>query len=531
VIRAPSRAWWALVAIAIARSSAASAHEPGKKDAEVTKLFKQAIDDDYLAVALDKAEAKLEKAIKICGAENCSAPVLGKLYMGLAVVHGLGQKNMDVAKGDLTNAVEADPHVAVIEGLTSPDFDAALKDARKKAHADVADEGPPPDKAPDDETKKPDEGDKPPPKETPGSKTPSNVEETLGFEVAGYIDNTATEVLSPSSRFGFENEVAGWGVEASLLVDVVTSASTDIVATASPRWTDERVAPALSGHFKAGNATINLGADSSVESDYIAAGGNVGAAIDFAEKTITPSLSYAFEYNLAGRRGTPYDVYQRVLYSHALDLGIDFVLDKSTILVPNVTAVLEFGDSAKPYRWVPTFAPGTKIDPGASVAEVNKKRTNVVLEERVPQARQRYAVSAMLAHRFTAVTLRLDERLYIDTWGLKATTTDFMLPIDASRAFRFWPHVRFHAQTGVDFWQLAYTVKETPDGVVASSLRAGDRELGPLLGLTFGGGFRAGSDTVGVTVAVDGVYTDFLEQLYVTDRLAGFGSTTLEVKF
>lgn len=358
-----------------------------------------------------------------------------------------------------------------------------------------------------------------------------HLKKKITVELSGYLDDAATEVVSPSARFEIQNPLAQWKVGGSFMVDVVTSASADIVATASPKWTDVRYAPAIDALFSLGDANLSLGANLSVESDFIAAGASAGVSLDLANKTVTPSLSYAFGYNLGGRRGTSFDVYQRVMHSHTLQAAVAIVANKSTLLVPTFTASLEFGDSAKPYRWVPTFEPGTALVPGESVESVTQKRTTFEVEERVPEERQRYAVSTLLAHRFTTVTLRLDERLYADSWGLLASTTDFMLPIDAGSAFRFWPHARVHAQSGVSFWQLGYAARATPAGVAVTGLRTGDRELGPLVGLTMGAGCHFTADWLGVGVTADALYTRFLDHLYVTDRWAGFGAVELEADF
>ncbi|MFO0611717.1 MAG: DUF3570 domain-containing protein [Polyangiaceae bacterium] len=364
------------------------------------------------------------------------------------------------------------------------------------------------------------------------SESSPHIVKTVSVEFSGYADDNATEVLSPSTHFEIANGLSKWGVGATLMVDVVTSASTDIVATASPKWTDVRTAPSLDGYFKVGDTTISLGGGVSVESDFVAADGSAGVAVDLVAKTITPSFTYSFGYNLGGRRGTPYDIYQRVMQAHTFQGGVTFVLDKATILVPTFTASLEFGDSAKPYRWLPTFAPGTELTPGESVADVNAKRLDFEVEERLPQERQRYAVSALLAHRFTKTTLRLDERLYADSWSMVASTTDFMLPIDVGEVLRLWPHARLNVQSGVAFWQLGYSAKVTAAGVAVTGLRSGDRELGPLLGLSFGGGVKiAASDAISLGLAADAVYTRFFDALYLTDRWAGFGAATFDAEF
>lgn len=368
--------------------------------------------------------------------------------------------------------------------------------------------------------------------EKDGSDTSAPLTKTVSLEFSGYLDDAATEVVSPSIHFEIENGLAGWGIGASLMVDVVTSASADVVATASPKWTDVRTAPAVDGRFKVGDTTISLGGGASIESDYVAANGSASVAVDLASKTITPSLGYTFGYNIAGRRGTPYEIYQRVMHSHTLQGGVTFVVDKSTILVPTLTVTLEFGDSSKPYRWLPTFAPGTELTPGESAADLSGQRLDFMVEERLPQERQRYAVSALLAHRFTTTTLRLDERLYADSWSLLASTTDFTLPIDVSDVVRIWPHARAHIQSGVSFWQLGYSAKVTSAGVAVNGLRTGDREMSPLLGLSLGGGLKlAASDAISLGLAADAVYTRFFDALYVTDRWAGFGAATFDAEF
>ena len=58
-----------------------------------------------------------------------------------------------------------------------------------------------------------------------------------------------------------------------------------------------------------------------------------------------------------------------------------------------------------------------------------------------------------------------------------ASTTDARFLIDVSKRIEVGPHLRVHEQTGVDFWQIAYTVRP---GFDILAYRTGDRELGPL---------------------------------------------------
>lgn len=352
----------------------------------------------------------------------------------------------------------------------------------------------------------------------------------LRTEVSGYKDSDATNVLTPGVHAKVDGVTKGWGVGASFLVDVVTSASADIVATASPKWTDTRYVPALDGHFKVGDVTLSAGAGGSVESDYYAGSGTLGMSVDLADKSITPAFSYGFGYDIAGRRDTPLSIYSLELMRHSFASNITFVVNKSTIFVPGFAAVFELGDQEKPYRYLPTFSEGTEIAAGASREDVDLARTSVRVSENTPDVRQRYALSGLVAHRFGSATLRFEERLYIDDWLMMASTTDSTIPVDIGSSFRLWPHLRLHAQKGVSFWQSAYTVQETAQGVVVPQLRAGDRELGPLITASAGAGFRIGGDRVGVSFSADAIYTRFLDHLFIQDRIAGFAATVLDLE-
>jgi hypothetical protein len=131
-------------------------------------------------------------------------------------------------------------------------------------------------------------------------------------------------------------------------------------------------------------------------------------------------------------------------------------------------------------------------------------------------------------------TLRLEERLYADSWALAATTTDFRWFVDVASRVTVWPHVRVHAQTGVGFWQRAYAVGSVHE---LPTLRTGDRELGPLSNFGLGGGVRLAlgkpgrRDELVLSFTGDGIWTSFTDALYVKDRFSGIGTTNVEVMF
>jgi hypothetical protein len=360
----------------------------------------------------------------------------------------------------------------------------------------------------------------------------------MALELSAYHDSEHVDVVTPALATSIESPTGGWGVNGSFLVDVVTAASADIVANASPRWRETRYVPSLGGHKKVGDADLNLRGTVSREPDYLATSVGGGASIDLRQKTITPSLNYEFSYDISGRAGTPFSVFSHHIIRHGIAAGSTFVLDKATFFAASFTAVLETGDTSKPYRYVPMFSPADtpNVPVGLSVEGVNQNRLSIRVLEQLPTARQRWAVAGLLAHRFSSSTVRVEERLYIDNWGLKASTTDAQYLVDLGERVRIWPAIRANFQSAVSFWQLAYTARpaKSGPGFEVPALRTGDKELGPLVGITGGGGarFALGEKKLwAISVAGNVHYTHFLDHLYIIDRLGFFGATTLEADF
>jgi hypothetical protein len=200
----------------------------------------------------------------------------------------------------------------------------------------------------------------------------------------------------------------------------------------------------------------------------------------------------------------------------------------------------ERGDQSKVYRFVPMFPPAiaARVPVGADINLVNFYRMPFRPIEQLPTERDRYAAAVRLIHRFTQATLRLEERLYDDTWSIRATTTDMRYMQDLGRRLRAWPHLRFHAQTGANFYQLAYSALVKSDGgVLVPTYRTGDRELSPLTTVTLGAGARIAlsnpeaSTQYGVQVTGDFMYTRFFDSLFVTQRNAVYGDVGFDVEF
>jgi hypothetical protein len=352
------------------------------------------------------------------------------------------------------------------------------------------------------------------------------------MEVSGYADTDHVLVASPSIGVAISDVIAGWSVRGHYLVDVVSAASVDIVSTASSKWLEYRHAGSADASIKLGDASVAASGVVSIEPDYFSLAGGGTLSLDLFDKNVTPFVGFSYGQDQVGRTGLPREFW-RNKQTLGGRLGVTFVVDRSTIASLQGDAIEETGYLAKPYRYVPLFAPGTAaaIQPGASIAQVNALRLNWRPIEQLPNARHRFAMTGRLAHRYNGSTLRIDERAYADSWGLLASTTDFRFMLDLGRRLTLWPHLRFHGQNQAAFWQRAYTVTAgIPD------IRTGDRELSPLLTGTAGAGasFKL-VDDIGkpwsLIFEIDGSYTRYLDALYISERSTIFSTLAVEAEF
>jgi hypothetical protein len=373
------------------------------------------------------------------------------------------------------------------------------------------------------------------PAETPPPKPQDTSTKHVALEVATYADSDNVTVFTPSVNMSIENVTAGASIRGSYLVDVVSAASADIVSTASQRWTEARQAGTFEAEYKPRDFGVLVGSAISSEPDYFSYSLGAQMTKDFNEKNTTLIGGFGFGHDTIGRAGTPFSVFSRTLMTATFHGGFTQVINRTTVGSVVGDIVIENGDQSKPYRYIPMFAPSVAplVPNGASIDWVTEHRLPERPLEQLPLERQRYAITSRLAHRFDGSTLRLEERIYWDTWALVASSTDARWIFDVGRRVSLWPHARFHVQDGVDFWQKAYVSGPAP-GWNLPEYRTGDRELGPLWTTTGGGGIKfylgknADPRTVSISLTCDAMYTSFLDDIYLTSRTGVLGALMVE---
>jgi hypothetical protein len=361
----------------------------------------------------------------------------------------------------------------------------------------------------------------------------------LGLDMSGYMDTTAVRVLTPAIRGSVSSPTAGWNVGASYLIDVVTAASPDIVSTASRRFADTRHAATLTGGYQPGRFGAQVYGDYSSEHDYISRTLGISLLGELNDKAITPVLGFSHTWDTIGRTGTDYDVFSHSLKTEEFQGGATLVMSPVSLVVLGATVALENGDQSKTYRFIPLFDKGVSVPAGASVDEVNAARLPAKPLEQLPLDRKRFSIGGRYVSRVKATaTLRLEERLYSDSWGIKASSTDFRYMLDTSERLRIWPHLRFHIQSGASFYNRIYGAMLNPDGsAIIPEFRTTDRELSPMFGATVGAGARyaltapGGKIQFALVGTADGLFNDYFNTLFIRTRLAGYGTLGVEADF
>jgi hypothetical protein len=360
----------------------------------------------------------------------------------------------------------------------------------------------------------------------------------VSLEMSTYTDTDNVTVFTPSVNASVDNVTQGASISGHYLVDVVSAASVDIVSTASGRWNEVRQAGGLEGTYKPHETGVTVAGAVSSEPDYLSYSVGGEFTQDFNEKNTTLLLGYGYGHDTVGYHFTPFSVFSRIVQTSSISAGLTQVMNRSTVASLALDLGIENGDQSKPYRYIPMFSASeaSQVPIGATIDWVTLHRLPERPAEQLPLNRERWSATGRIAHRFDGSTLRLEERLYADSWLMVATSTDARWIFDFGRRLEVWPHVRFHAQNGVNFWQLAYVSGTTtsPTSFTLPEFRTGNRELGPLLTETGGGGVKvflgkAGNPkSISVALHCDASYTSYLDDLYITSRSSILAALILE---
>ena len=141
----------------------------------------------------------------------------------------------------------------------------------------------------------------------------------------------------------------------SYYIDMVSSASIDVITTASP-YDEERKQWSLGMDYLRGNTMMTVNYTSTEESDYD--GSTVAFAVsqDMFGDLTTISLSYAYSDDIVGNSSDP--TFEEELKRQQYGVGLTQILSRNLISSLNFTVITDEGYLNNPYRSVRYADPG-----------------------------------------------------------------------------------------------------------------------------------------------------------------------------
>jgi len=251
-------------------------------------------------------------------------------------------------------------------------------------------------------------------------------------------------------------------VVSNYYVDMVSSASIDVVTTASP-YTEERTQWSLGVDYLRGNTTMSTSYTSSVESDFDAKTYSFSVSQDMFGDLTTLSLSYAYGDDIVGRSDDPDFARDNTRQTYAV--GLTQILTRNLITSLNFETITDEGFLNNPYRTVRYEDPSNPIGYSYEPELYPRTRTSNALG-----IRARY-------HLPYRAAVQAEYRYFIDTWDIESHTAALTY-VQPWKDWTFEGKVRAHTQTGAHFFSDLFSRQQ------ATNFRGRDKELSPLSTLT-----------------------------------------------
>jgi len=241
-------------------------------------------------------------------------------------------------------------------------------------------------------------------------------------------------------------------------VDMVSSASIDVVTTASP-YTEERTQWSLGMDYLRGNTTISTNYTSSNESDFDATTYSISISQDMFGDLTTLSLSYALGDDVVGRSDDPTFVRDNTRQHYGI--GLTQIFTRNLITSIKVETITDEGYLNNPYRSVRYLDSVSAIGYSYEPELYPSTRTTTAVG-----LRARYYLPYRAA-------VQGEYRFFTDTWGVDANTAAISY-IHPWRDWTFEVKYRWHNQDGADFYRDIFARSE------ATNFRGRDKELSAL---------------------------------------------------
>jgi len=267
-------------------------------------------------------------------------------------------------------------------------------------------------------------------------------------------------------RKNFADKVS---VAANYYVDMVSSASIDVIATASP-YEEERTQWSIAADYLSGSSTYSAGFINSEESDYVANTWFAAVTQSMFGDLTTVTMHYKqgandIYRNISGVRDPGFAQDSK---TRTWGVSLSQVITKNMLGSFNFDVISDEGYLNSPYRSV------RYVDPTAQNGYSYQA-------EIYPETRTSNALSTRLAYflPYRAV-IAAWYRYYNDSWGIVGNTGDLTYTQPVGNRWVFAGSVRYYTQTSADFYSDLFPRRDY------ANFLARDKELASYTAVTLG---------------------------------------------
>lgn len=280
-------------------------------------------------------------------------------------------------------------------------------------------------------------------------------------------DGGGLEVNGPSVlvRKAFKDTVSVWG---NYYVDMITSASIDVMSTASP-YDEQRTEMSGGVDYLHGKTIMSLSYLNSDESDYTSNNASFSIAQDFFGDLTTLSMSYGYGWDEV--RKNEQDDFSEDTERQTYRVGISQVLTKNLVMGINYEGITDEGYLNNPYRSV------RYLDPSSAKGYSYEA-------ELYPRTKTSNATSLRFMYYLPyRASVHVEGRYYSDTWAIEAFNGEigYTHPLE-ELGLTVDVHYRYYDQTAADFYSDLYPRQQS------QNFLARDKELASFTTQTFGAG-------------------------------------------
>jgi hypothetical protein len=254
-------------------------------------------------------------------------------------------------------------------------------------------------------------------------------------------------------------------VSGGYYVDMVSSASIDVLATAS-EYSEKRTEYSVGLDYLHDKTLMSLGYTESTESDYEAETISAGISQTFFGDLTTLSMGLSFGDNAVGVNGN--DDFAASAKNYRYKLSLSQVLSKSLIAVFSAESIVDEGFLNNPYRQV--RYKDTSVPRGYSYQS-----------EVYPLTRNSDAFSVRGIYYLPwRASVRADARYHDDSWGISASNLELRYLHTIGEEWLLEAKYRAYTQSEADFYSDLFPYRD------AQNFLARDKELSEFSSDSFG---------------------------------------------